>query len=152
MRGAGRSIEATEAAEYAVEITVGRQLRSDGPRLKHADIGHGSAQRRSDYRRSAVEARCQVRKNMSQTMARTRTASAVEAARSARTEGPGSAWRASVGVSTVRPCRSFVAISKTFPLRAGLALPLHLRRALSNCSGSAVGAEPPTEWLAFGLG
>src|SRR5438874_2002343 len=44
----------------------------------------------------------QVRKNTNQIMARIRIASPVETVSNANTEGPGSPWRASVGVSTIR--------------------------------------------------
>lgn len=43
----------------------------------------------------------QARKNTNQMMPRIRTASPVEAVRSASTDGPGSPWRASVDVSTM---------------------------------------------------
>lgn len=41
------------------------------------------------------------RKRANQTIPRIKTASPIEAVSSARTEGPGSAWRASVGVSMI---------------------------------------------------
>src|SRR5438874_11180893 len=44
----------------------------------------------------------QVRKNTNRIMARIRIASPVETVSNANTEGPGSPWRASVGVSTIR--------------------------------------------------
>src|SRR3954469_25983858 len=47
----------------------------------------------------------QVRKNTNHSTPRMRTASPVDTVRSANIDGPGSAWRASVGVSTVWPCR-----------------------------------------------
>jgi hypothetical protein len=52
----------------------------------------------------------QIRKNTNQMIPRIRTASPVEAASSAATEGPGSAWRASFAVSTIRPSRCVVAM------------------------------------------
>src|ERR1700744_6461487 len=54
-----------------------------------------------------------VRKNTNQTTARIRIASPVDADNNASTEGPGSACRASVGVSTIRPC-SIVAMVTSF--------------------------------------
>ena len=46
----------------------------------------------------------QVRKNANQTRPRISIASPVETVRRASTDGPGSAWRASVGVSTIWRC------------------------------------------------
>ena len=83
---------------------------------------------------------CQMRKNTNQTMPRIRTARAIETVRSARTEGPGSAWRASVGVSTIRPSRFVVAISEPLPVsicNAGQMLGACLKRThdRQSCSG-----------------
>jgi hypothetical protein len=46
----------------------------------------------------------QVRKNANQTPPRITTARQVLMTKSTKTEGPGSAWRASVGVSMIIPC------------------------------------------------
>lgn len=56
----------------------------------------------------------QVRKNTNQATPRINTASPVEMLKRASTEGPGSAWRASVGVSIIWPCRR-VTIVTSFP-------------------------------------
>src|SRR5215475_15196304 len=55
----------------------------------------------------------QVRKKTNQITPRIRMASPVDAVSNASTDGPGSAWRASVGVSTIRPC-SRVAMVASF--------------------------------------
>jgi len=56
----------------------------------------------------------QVWKNTSQTTPRINTASPVETVRRTSTDGPGSAWRASVGVSTIWRC-CLVALVPSIP-------------------------------------
>src|SRR4051812_32885570 len=58
-----------------------------------------------------------VRKNTNQSTPRIRTASPVDTVKSASTEGPGSAWRASVAVSTIWPSRR-VAMGASFCVSA----------------------------------
>lgn len=63
--------------------------------------------------KSEARYRVQLRKNTNQITPRIRIASPVEIARRESTDGPGSPWRASVGVSTIR---SFSLIAMVTPI------------------------------------
>jgi len=71
-------------------------------------------------RRPGMTMKPYVRKNTNQTIASTNTAATVEMVSSASTEGPGSACRASVGVSTIR--RSPPSTRSTFGMAPSLLL------------------------------
>src|SRR4051794_25748231 len=88
----------------------------------------GSVRATQGSRHPAATSMHQVRKNTNQTMPSISTATPSETTNSANTDGPGSAWRASVGVSTMRPC-SLVAMATSIrecyeclPAQTGLQL------------------------------
>lgn len=88
-------------------------------------------------RRENIEAgrRVQLRKNTNQITPSIRIASPVEIARRESTDGPGSAWRASVGVSTIRWFSLVAMVTSILERRERLAARGLATLDRSRCSG-----------------
>jgi hypothetical protein len=72
--------------------------------ISAANLAHRKANRSRRIISSGSSKAAQVRKNANQTLPRINTARPVLIVNSNSTDGPGSAWRASVGVSMIMPC------------------------------------------------